>query len=403
MATPSSLISRSAILTGGAPNAGIQAILAPNQHQTNKIIGHLADGRKVMVAQRPGRGGMDFNKLLSGKVFAVAADALSPVFTKDENNKPTKVIKQEDGLPVYSSSGFYSLSSKEYPAKDVFGAYVSLRLKGEQLLLVRPEAVKAPTRVTLNDEADLLDLLAKAHELLADEHNLVSRHDALVNRARERAIQRAKQDTEDAQLEAGGNPDGAYTGVAFKPLAVSKKDGNPFLLVHWKAGSRSGTFEVLREKDSLNDADAAITEWLSAEAAVDAMTAIPDVRVWKKAFVSQVPVEVTIAQGHVMRTSVSFRRKAQNAFAIPAGAPVYGDAAYILGAQDKWVRGLVTVLHSMHPQFPAADYDSHYYVASVRQAEMQMVKLPGAEKWNPPVPLAYEVAALLAPSAAKPA
>jgi len=93
-----------------------------------------------------------------------------------------------------------------------------------------------------------------------------------------------------------------------------------------------------------------------------------------------------------MRTSVSFRRKVENVLLAPADKPQYGDAVYINAALKDWTKGIVSVLATNHPTFPAKDYDDLYYVVTVRQAEIGMNKRDGGG-WFPPLPIVYKLAA----------
>ena len=367
---------RSTIVRGEKPNKGLDAVEAPNPNQMNRIIGYLPDGTKVVVAQRPGKGGMDFNKLMGGKVYAVAADGMSPVFEKDKDQKPTKNIKHEDGIPLYSSSGFYLMSSKEYMALEMVDCYTRLCGRGLQAMMVTDAQLKATQRLTLESDFDLEMLNAALTELLSDEHNLVSRFDADINKKRRRGIERAKEEAED-----GSDP---YAGVNFSELAVSKKDGNPFVLISGTIAGKDFSLEIVREQDMMGDNDRVITKYFDAD---EAMAEFAKTQVYldmEAELNAGRPVEVAYTQGHVMRTSVSFRRKAENVLAADPTKPHYGDAVYIHGALQGWCRGLVSVLHSMHPTFPAADYDAHHYVVAPRQAEIGMSKKADGSGWFPP-------------------
>lgn len=376
------LIAKSVLITGPGPNKGIEAHMAPNPNQMNRVVGLLPDGRKVVVAQRPGKGGMDFTKLMGGKVYAIAADAFAPVYEK-QDGKPTNKQKEEDGLPLFSSSGFYSLSSREYPALDLFECYARLFDKGEMAMLLTDEAMRGPQSLVLMGEASLAEFADSVRSNLSDEHNLVRRHDELINRKRQRAITRAREDVE--------AEDGQYSGVDFKEASVGKKDGNPFCLCVWKSDSgASGTFYVLRQKEITTDAGLPATQYMDADEAVAHMaSSSPRYAALSKELAAGCFVQVAMVRGHVMRTSVSFRKKVENALAIPAEKPKYGDAPFVLGALHGWCRALVAIMHSQHPSFPQADYDAHHYVAALRQAEIGMTKKPDGSGWLPPEPLAY--------------
>lgn len=376
------LISKSVLITGEGTNKGIEAQMAPNPNQMNRVIGVLPDGRKVVVAQRQGRGGMDFTKLMGGKVFAIAADAFAPVFEKVDG-KATKDQKQEGGLPLYSSSGFYLISSREYPALDMLDCYARLFDKGEMAMLLTDEALGAPQNLVLMGEESTGELIDALKSNLSDEHNLVRRHDEAINRKRQRAITRAREDA-----EADG---GSFTGVEYKEAAVGKKDGNPFCLCAWKSDSgASGTFYVLRQHEATTDGGLPTTVYMDADEAVAHMVeASPRYALLRKELASGCFVQVALIRGHVMRTSVSFRKKVENALALPADKPKYGDAPFVLGAMRGWCRALVAVMHSQHPSFPQSDYDAHHYVAALRQAEVGMSKKPDGSGWLPPEPVIY--------------
>lgn len=383
------LVARSALILGEAPNKGVTAIAAPNPNQMNRIVGQLPDGKRVIVAQRPGRGGMDFAKLMGGKVFAVAADALSPVYEKGEDKKPTKVQKTEDGLPLYSASGFYLMSSREYPALSLPECYARLINKGEQALLLAYDAVSNCKSVTLMGLDSAPDLEAGILGVLDDSHNLVAQFDEATNKKRQRAIARAREDA-----DADGQ---AYEGVAFKEVSVSKKDGNPFCLVAWVSESgKSGRFYVLREAETENDEGHPVTAYFTADEAVAAMLdRSPGYAELRGELEAGRFVQVNMAQGHVMRTSVSFRKKVENTLALPADKPRFGDAVFVHGTLHGWCKALVSIMHSQHPSFPRADYDAHHYVAALRQAEVGMNKRADGG-WQPPDAIRYRPEAELA-------
>lgn len=376
------LVIRSAILRGEKPTKGIEAKLAPNENQMNRVTAYLADGQRVIVAQRHGRGGMDFNKLLGGKVFAVAADGLSPVFEKDANQKPTKVQKQEDGLPLYSSSGFYLLSSKEYPAVQLTEGFTKLLENGEKVMIVTPEQIGARQTFPVASDMDWDIVLMSLREALGDEGNFVSAFDVDINKKRKRGIEAAKNQAED---------DGeAYEGVEFTELSVSKKDGNPFVLFAWQEEGgpvKQGT--LLREFEGTDDSDRPVTVYQDADETVTRFEATADAQAILAAISAGKTVNFSFAQGHVMRTSVSFRRKTENVLTAPKDKPQYGDAVYIHAALNGWVKGIVSVMQSMHPNFPAKDYDAHHYVAACRQAEVGMMKREGG--WHPPLALEFDL------------
>lgn len=373
---------RSMVIRGEKANKGLDALPSTNPHQMNRIKGYLKDGTQVVVAQRPGKGGMDFNKLMGGKVYAVAADGISPVFEKVDG-RATRNQKTEDGLPLYSSSGFYLLSSKEYPALEMLEGYTRLQDKGAVVWMLSDEQLAARSKSELTSELDW-DLLAmELQAALGDEFNLVAKFDEPINRKRMRGIERAQQEAED-------NGD-SYGGVPFKEAKVSKKDGNPMVAYSWTSSSGAALDGAITRQVELSDnPERPMTRYFSAEEALAEFVKSPEYQRLAKELASGHTVQFGWAQGHVMRTSVMFRRKAVNVFAAPADKQQYGDAVYIQGALKQWTKGLVSLMHSLHPNFPQADYDAHHYVVACRQAEIGMNKVAGS--WTAPQGLAYDLA-----------
>lgn len=373
---------RSMVVRGEKPTKGLEAIAAPNPNQMNRVSGFLADGTPVIVAQRPGKGGMDFNKLLGGKVFAVAADGVSPVYEKGPDNKPTKKQKVEDGAALYSSSGFYLLSSKDYPALHLLEAYTLLKEKGEQVLILTAEQVSRSQKHSLTSEMDFDLLSFELEQLLDDQLNLVTPLDDATNKKRNRGIERGKGEAEDSGE--------GYAGVEFKELSASKKDGNPFVYFAWRTDDgTSGEGAIVREITALNEDGRLVGQHLTPTEALQHLQGTPEYALLKRQLDAGIRVSFAFAQGHVMRTSVSFRRKVENVLAA-LNKPQYGDAVYIHAALNKWTKGLVALMQSQHPNFPAADYDAHHYVAACRQAEVGMNK--AGDRWTPPVALSYDIA-----------
>jgi hypothetical protein len=384
------LVVRSTIVRSDKPTKGLDAQAAPNENQMHRLTGFLPDGRKVVIAQRHGKGGMDFNKLLGGKVYAVAADGFSPVYEKDQDRRPTKVQKSEGGLPLFSASGFYLLSSKEYPSLGMFEAYTLLLERGAKVALITEEQLKARQVFEVASELDLDLLDSVLEDVLGDDHNLVAQYDDTINKKRMRGIERAKQEAEDS--------DDTYSGVAFKDLAVSKKDGNPLVLYSFRtaAGVHQG---LIRREAELVDQDSGHinVHYFPAAGAVLEFKRSAAYRALAKAVAAGEAIEFAYTCGHSMRTSVSFRRKAENILSAEPGKPVFGDGVYVLGALEQWTRGIVSVMHSMHPNFPGADYDAHHYVVACRQAEIGMNKKPEGKGWTAPKALQYELTNCLLP------
>lgn len=383
------LLVRSTVLRGEKPTKGLDATIAPNPNQMNRLVGYLPDGTKVVVAQRPGKGGMDFNKLLGGKVFAVAADGMSAVYEKDKDGKATKIQKKEDGLPLYSSSGFYTMSSKDYPALEIIEAYTLLRGNGALVWILTEKNLEDRQKFNVSSEIDLDLALAAIKGALSDDNNLVARFDAEINKKRERTLRRAKEDADAAVEEGTGEP---YAGAEYVQLAVSKKDGNPFVLFCWTAdGAEPKMGAVTRERE-IQEEGRTVSKFLTADEALEHFTTTQGYMDLQAAVQAGKTVNLSFARGHIMRTSVSCRRKAENVLK-ELEKTAYGDAVYIVSAVKAWTKGLLSVMHSQHPKFPADDYDAHHYVTSVRQAEIGMNKVEG--KWTPPSGLHYKLSTAL--------
>ncbi len=387
------LIVRSAIVCGEKPNKALDAVLADNPNQMNRLTGFLVDGRKVAIAQRPGKGGMDFTKLTGGKVFAIAADGLSPVYEKDSAGAATKTQKQEDGLPLFSSSGFYTLSTKEYPALHMMGAFTRLSEDGELIQLVTPAQLKAKQSMKMDTDEDLTALLPKLETALVDEHNLVARFDAHANKKRTRGIDQAKDEAADGATD--------YSGVAFTELKVSPKDGNAMVVFAYRINKGDLQEGVILRQVVDAESEHGALKYLTAAEALDEFQHSDAYQEIANALDELQEVEFGYVTGHLMRTSVSFRRKVENTMAEPKDKTAFGDAVYIHGAISGWTKGLVTLMFSMHPAFPEQDYDAHHYVAAPRQAEVGMNKKKEGEGYLPPQALHYNVAAeILAPTGA---
>jgi hypothetical protein len=373
--TPSfSFLINSAIIVGEKPTKGLEAELAPNPNQMNRLTGFLSDGTKIMVCQRPGKGGMDFNKLLGGKVYAVAADGFSPVLEKTTDKSAPPKQKVEKGLPLYSSSGFYSLSSKEYPALATFAAYTKISENGEQVYFITNAGIEAKKQMTLSSDFDVDLLLLALTEALSDVHNCVVAYDESTNKKRQRALDRARSDA-----EADGE---SFKGPQFVPLVASKKDGNPFVLGYWKDNQGAvQQFSVFREVSELDtELGRVATQYLSADEAIARFQSSVAWTVLETQLGLGGDVSVVYVTGNVLRTSVSFRKKFIN---VSHSQSAYGDAVYILAATKQWTKGLLAVMQSAHPNFPTEDYSAHHYVAMCRQAEVGMNKV--ADKWSTPV------------------
>lgn len=365
------LLAKSVIIRGERADKPLEAIPAPNPNQTNRIIGYLPNGQKVVVAQRPGRGGVEFTKLVGGKVLAVAADGFSPVYEKGADKKPTTVQKTENGLPLFSSSGFYLLSSKAYPALDVFSALVKIADKGEIIDMVSPQQLETRQRRRLTEFDQYRTLLGEWVALLGYEHNRCAQYDGIVNKRREIALRRA---SEDAAMQGE-----EFTGPAYAQLEVSPKDGNPFLYVVWRAGEAPlQDAMVLRQCDREENGHL-VTDFFGPEEAVKEFTRSAAGKAIAAALKAGTPVSIAFVQGHRLRGSVAFRRKVENLVERPSS---FGDGVFIQGALQGWTQALVALLQSAHPKFPLADYSAHYYVATCHQQAIRMKKLPTGS-WQP--------------------
>lgn len=376
------MVSRSMVLRGEKPNKGVQAIESSNPHQMNRLIGYTLDGQKVVIAKRDGAAGMEFSKLMSGRIYAVAADACSPVFEKDDKGQATRKQKLEEGLPLYSASGFYSLSSKEYPSVDVAEAFVRFAdTTGEVLLLLSQQQVDAAERTELESDIDLDVFLTRLTEVLSDDKNCLQGFVEQGNRMRKRVIDAAMAEAEDNNE--------AYAGVKYAELALSKKDGNPFVLLSVRIADEVFTTEILRESSSTRE-DKTIRQYYTAAEAIERFESSELGKAMAEALDKGLSVSAAFVAGNVLRTSVSFKGKVVKEATTPSP---YGDGPFLRGARSGWVKSIVNVMYSKHPAFPGQDYDALYFVCSARQAEMGLNKSAG--KWSAPQALQYDLASEL--------
>lgn len=380
---------RSRVVRSEKPTKPITAIPAANQHQMNRIKGFVS-GKEVIIGHRASKGGMDFNKILSGKVFAVAADAFSPVMEKDEQKKPTKVQKLEEGLPYFTSSGFYLLSSPEYPALEILECFTRLHREGELVLLITLDALKARTKVELTDLTQLDQLVeGSITEMLSDVHNLVQPFDSKINKKRKLMIDQAKLAlaSADDEDEEAASTDAEL--VAYQELTVSPKDGNSFIYMVWAVEGESPR-EYFLTREMLMDGES--SQFMSActiEEALNAFCLSDEYRDIYQAIAAGKKVTISIARGNAMRPSRMFSGKIEAARSNPPEKNLYGDPVYIAGALKAWTPGIVSILHSKHPAFPKKDYDHNYYVAACRQAEIGMNKDRDG-KFSPPQAICYD-------------
>lgn len=363
---------RSAILTSEKPGKGFEVIAAENQHQLNKLIGHLPSGEKIIVGLRPGKGGMDFNKVAGGKIYAVAVDGFSPVYEKDGEGKPDyNKQKTENGLPYYTGSGLYMLSSKEYPALMIQEVYGNLVNQGTHLQMVTQAQLEAFTEYTVAEDMDI-DFLHLEIQMALSLPPLVAAFDEEINKRRKRGISRAKEEAED-----NGS---TYDGVEFSELKASPRDGSNILLLAVKSGEEVKEFVISREVEEKVDGVTQL-RYVDDEALYEYILNSPVMLELKELVSSGKTAQVRAVNGYLMRTSVAFRRKIENYRASGASsenATRYGDAVYIYGALKGWTKSLIAVMHSMHPYFPTKDYEAHHYVVAPRQAEIGMQKAAAA-------------------------
>jgi len=141
------------------------------------------------------------------------------------------------------------LSSKDYPALTMFEASTRLLNDGAKALLITIQQHAQRTLHTIETataKVDCEDLLGNMTTALGDENNLVAQYDEAANKRRNRTIERAKEEAEDAGE--------AYEGVSFTEQSVSEKDGNPFLSYRWKSASgATGEGVILREAELVDE------------------------------------------------------------------------------------------------------------------------------------------------------
>lgn len=376
-------VALSTVIKAKKPNRPLDAVAAKSEHQANRIVGQSLSGSPVVVAQRPGRaGGVDFNKLLSGKAYAVAADAVSPIYEKDEKGEKSKIQKLEEGAKAFSSSGFYILSSKEYPAEDILPGYVRfLTSDFTHVLFVPPSSAKGPSVAEVDSDLALELLEQSLEEALSDEKNLLLPYVASANRARKRRIDLAISEAEDQEEQ--------YSGVPSTELPLSLKDGTPFAWVHVSVGEAMEETALTRQVQTVKDGKPLVVT-VGAEEAMAKFKGSKAYALIRNALQKGLKAKVSFMEGNVLRSSVMFKKKALNDKDSPSK---FGDGPFLRGMGVAWVRAFVTVMYSKHPAFPDKDYDSLHFVCSARQAEMGFNKQ--GDKWGAPEAILY--AAVLDP------
>lgn len=383
MSTKFDLIVKSEIITSDKPTKPIEARPSNNPHIPDRIQGFLQDGTPVMVAKRPGKGGIEFNKFFSGKIYAVSADGFSAIMEKDDKGKKSNTQKEEEGMKLYSSSGFYLLSSKDYPSLKCFKAYTRLSSDGSLIYSI-PE-----TNININDlTLQAGESLEKVESIvlakLDDSLNLVAPFNADVNKKRKRAITTAQETAEDDGED--------YTGAKYTELEVSKKDGTPFVLILCKTAAGVNQFLVSRRREKPSaDGKHTNIEMLSA---LDALEEFKGSKQYANllARVSQ-GAELKIIQGWLMRSSVSFKGKID---LVREKEPDFGASVYIHSALKGWTKAICTMMYSKHPKFPQEDYEHNSYVMACLQAEIGINRqgkkqTPEGEKdaWSNPMAISY--------------
>lgn len=372
-------------------NVALQGNLSPNPNQMNRLKGYLPDGTLAYIAQRPGKGGMEFNKLLSGKVFAVAADAITPVYEKDKEGNKTDKIKTEDGLPVYSSSGFYLLSSKEYPALSIFNCVSKLLDKGESAICVTAHQLKSNYRLKLESSIEFDIFLKQMEDMLSPEYNACSEFVENTNKLRQRGIQREKEECEDQNAK--------YAGVEYSPLTLSKKDGNPALVLSYETKDGKLVEDLVLMQATITDENyddgRLVTKYFTPSEAVAFYLESFAGQKFLKEIEAQEALDACLIPANVFRTSVSFRKKVSNFYNSSKTQALYGDAVFLDKAFKEWTKSIANVIYSKHPNFPSVDYDSLHYVVALRQSELGMNRLTkGSETeratYSPPEAVSIE-------------
>lgn len=393
-----SFIIKSALLFAESQKTGIEGALSTNPHQSDKLYCLDDQGRKVIVAKRGGtKGGVEFNKLISGKVLAVIADGFSPQLEKQkegaqgpDKGRAPPLQKTEDGKLLFSSSGFYLASTKEYPSLISTAALTKLDAGGLLIRAITQQQLFQARAVPVASLQELNAALRGLRDALSDEHVTTAPFAEQINKARKRAISRAQEDAEDEGAK--------YEGVQFAELAASPRDGAPFVALAWECAGQLGC--TLVTKDRLDNTGKFETvAALTTEEAVALFSRSTQYRFLADSVKQGQQLRLYFVSGNTYRSSVSFKKKVENA-KVDSPKNKYGDAVFINGISQGWAKGFITVMHSMHPAFPSKDYDALHFVASARQSEIRMCKNDQGS-WNPPEVIHYELAKLLQKMAAK--
>ncbi|MCX8017331.1 MAG: hypothetical protein N2690_05460 [Rhodocyclaceae bacterium] len=357
-----STIAKTSIVS--APNnGGIKVELSTHPAKPHYVLG-LVDGQEVAIALA-GKGGVDINKLASGRVLALAADGFRPAFEKEAAQSGPKEQKTHNGRPLFLASGFYLLSTKDYPAHCILQGYMRLLDEGERLAIVTEKSLRQAGVFTLSGRDDLLRFHEWAVQALDDAHNFLHRFDADVNKRKARILRRAQEDAEDAGE--------VLQAVELKPLAADAKDGSAALLLLWHRNGQPQSHLVRRHIEVARDEPLAADARLVFAPPKEAMAAFwrtPAGGELASTVKSGKPINLVAVRGCVMRTSVSARKKIDNA---RHSTEQHGEAVWLRAALQGWVRGMAPVLSMQHPEFPRKDYDVLHYVAAPRQAEIELV------------------------------
>lgn len=377
------IIANTAIILPDSSGGAIRAEISSHPSKPSYVLGRVGD-LDVAVAWA-GKGGVEINKLASGRVLAVAADGFRPAYEKDEQGRPTKNQKKHGGRPLYLASGFYLMSTKDYTAHTILSGYMRLMEEGSLLAYLEPQSAGRTHALASRD--DLLDLHRELVSHLKEEGGVVTDFDEVVNKRRQRLIRRAQEDAEDG-------------GVALEPLvqyrqlAADPKDCSPCVVLFWRdAQGRVVEAIVQRRIDrrqGLGPEMALGQDFVSAKEAAAAFWGGESGSSLSRAVKAGHETRVFVAKGWVYRTSVAFKKKVASVMQ-SRQAPSTGEGVWIEAAHKGWVMGYASILSMLHPQFPHKDYDTLHYVAAPRQAEMEMEQTEAGLR---PRAIVYDAAAL---------
>lgn len=365
---------RSEIIVGRINGRPIEVEISDNPHKASKLIGCRLDGTPVTVSLRQGRGGVPLNKLASGKVHAVSADSFSPVYEK-VNGKTTKKQKvEQDGSLHFSTGACYLISTNEYKSI-ILGAYYTYIFNGgNEAYVIHESAIESRKQVYLSSRVDVSRMLSTIKAMIDPVHHWMNQHIDGINRSKARKIRNERERLEDDGQE--------YSGIEPMNLDADLRDGGPTLFIDVRNESNLsvGGFSAIRSTvEEINP--------ISGQINVKSVSPTERIEIFKQSPLFKRIVQVidqggriifSYASGSSFRTSVSTRKKFSNAL---EGSSFSGDSFYCTKAQGKWTNSIIGVMHSMHPQFPSADYDVNHFVATIRQRELAMSNATGS--WLP--------------------